>query len=94
MDWLSDNMFPMLESEWQAIVTSAAPGTRIIWRSGGLDTDFIQRVEVEIDGQAVKVPELLTYQRELAAQLHPQDRVHTYGSFYIADLKLPARSAV
>ena len=30
--------------------------------------------------------ELLTYDRELAAQLHGKDRVHTYGSFYIADV--------
>ena len=89
MDWLSDNMFPLLESEWQAIVNSAAPGTRMIWRSGGLATDFIERVEVEIGGRPYKAPQLLTYHRELAAQLHPQDRVHTYGSFYIADLRLP-----
>lgn len=89
MDWLSDNMFPLLESEWQAIVNSAAPGTRMIWRSGGLDTDFIERVEVEIGGRAYKAPQLLNYHRELAAQLHPQDRVHTYGSFFIADLRLP-----
>jgi len=86
MDWLSDNMFPLLESEWQAIVNAAAPRSRLIWRSGGLETDFIERVEVEVDGRAVKVPELLTFHKELAARLHPQDRVHTYGSFYIADL--------
>jgi S-adenosylmethionine-diacylglycerol 3-amino-3-carboxypropyl transferase len=89
MDWLSDNMFPLLESEWQAIVNSAAPGTRMIWRSGGLATDFIDRVEVEVAGRAYKAPQLLNYHPELAAQLHPQDRVHTYGSFYIADLRLP-----
>jgi hypothetical protein len=29
---------------------------------------------------------LLSYQTELASQLHVQDRVHTYGSFCIADL--------
>jgi S-adenosylmethionine-diacylglycerol 3-amino-3-carboxypropyl transferase len=90
MDWLSDNMFPLLESEWQAIVNSAAPQTRMIWRSGGLETDFIQRVEVEVGGRPYPVPQLLTYHQELAQQLHPQDRVHTYGSFYIADLQLPA----
>jgi S-adenosylmethionine-diacylglycerol 3-amino-3-carboxypropyl transferase len=89
MDWLSDNMFPLLESEWQAIVNAAAPGTRLIWRSGGLETDFIERVEVEVGGRAYRVPQLLTYHQALAAELHPQDRVHTYGSFYIADLHVP-----
>jgi S-adenosylmethionine-diacylglycerol 3-amino-3-carboxypropyl transferase len=82
-------MFPLLESEWQAIVNAAAPGTRLIWRSGGLETDFIERVEVEVGGRAYRVPQLLTYHQALAAELHPQDRVHTYGSFYIADLHVP-----
>jgi len=33
-----------------------------------------------------KLPELLTFHPDLAAALHEKDRVHTYGSFYIADL--------
>jgi S-adenosylmethionine-diacylglycerol 3-amino-3-carboxypropyl transferase len=32
------------------------------------------------------VGDLLNYHRPLAAELHAKDRVHTYGSFYIADL--------
>jgi S-adenosylmethionine-diacylglycerol 3-amino-3-carboxypropyl transferase len=28
----------------------------------------------------------LTYHDQLAADLHEKDRVHTYGSFFIADL--------
>ncbi len=86
MDWLSDRFFPWLEGEWQAIVERAAPGTRILWRSGGLRTDFIDKVEVYRGGRLVKVNDLLTYQWELAAELHEKDRVHTYASFYIADL--------
>ena len=86
MDWLSDRFFPLLESEWQAIVDRAAPNTRIIWRSGGLRTDFIDQVQVTIDGKFQKLSPLLKYNRELATELHPKDRVHTYGSFYIADL--------
>ena len=30
MDWLSDHFFPMLESEWQAIIDRAAPGARTV----------------------------------------------------------------
>ena len=86
MDWLADRFFPLLESEWQAIVDRAAPGARAIWRSGGLRTDFIDRVKVRRNGRQVELPELLTYNEELAAELHAQDRVHTYGSFYIADI--------
>jgi S-adenosylmethionine-diacylglycerol 3-amino-3-carboxypropyl transferase len=86
MDWLSDKFFPLLEREWQAIVNRAAPGARAIWRSGGLRTDFLDRVRVEYDGRSQRLPELLTYHDKLAAELHRQDRVHTYGSFYIADI--------
>jgi S-adenosylmethionine-diacylglycerol 3-amino-3-carboxypropyl transferase len=86
MDWLSDKFFPLLELEWDAIIRRAAPGTRVIWRSGGLKTDFIDRVHVTAGGKQRPLPELLTFHDGLAAELHPKDRVHTYGSFYIADL--------
>ena len=46
MDWLSDRYFPALVAEWQAIVDRAAPAARAIWRSGGLQTDYIDRVAV------------------------------------------------
>jgi len=86
MDWLSDKFFPLLELEWQAILRRAAPGTRVLWRSGGLKTDFIDRVNVTAGGKQRLLPELLTFHRDQAAELHEKDRVHTYGSFYIADL--------
>ncbi|MEC8555168.1 MAG: BtaA family protein [Planctomycetota bacterium] len=86
MDWLSEHLFPMLELEWQAILDKATDSARILWRSGGLKTDFIDRVQVMRDGKQTFLPELLQYHEEKAAQLHELDRVHTYGSFYIADL--------
>jgi S-adenosylmethionine-diacylglycerol 3-amino-3-carboxypropyl transferase len=86
MDWLSDQYFSLLESEWQAIVDRAAPGARLIWRSGGLRTDFIDKVKINRDGQIQKIAPMLNYHPDLASELHEKDRVHTYGSFYIADL--------
>lgn len=86
MDWLSDQFFPLLESEWQAIVDRAAPGARIIWRSGGLRTDFIDEVKINRDGEIQKISPMLSYDEPLAHRLHEKDRVHTYGSFYIAEL--------
>ncbi len=85
MDWLSDRFFPLLESEWQAIADSASDSARIIWRSGGLRTDYINKVQVEVDGAMRNISEMLTYHKDLASELHVKDRVHTYGSFYIAD---------
>jgi S-adenosylmethionine-diacylglycerol 3-amino-3-carboxypropyl transferase len=86
MDWLSDHYFPLLESEWQAILSRAAPKTRILWRSGGLRTEFMNEVTVQRNGRSVKLPELLSFNSDLSSRLHQLDRVHTYGSFYIADL--------
>ncbi len=87
MDWLSDHFFPWLEAEWQAIVDRAAPNARILWRSGGLKTDYIDKVAVDHSGSTRKVAEMLEYDRDLSARLHKIDRVHTYASFYIATLK-------
>ena len=86
MDWLSDHFFPLLESEWQAILSRATSDARVLWRSGGLRTDFIEQVTVMHQGKSVQLSNLLKYHAELASKLHQLDRVHTYGSFYIADL--------
>lgn len=86
MDWLAHEYYPLLEAEWQAIVDRAAPNARLIWRSGGLRTDFVDDVRVTLRGRTCRVGDLLAYHRELAQHLHQQCRVHTYGSFTIADL--------
>lgn len=86
MDWLAGPRRALLEQEWQAIVDRAAPETRIIYRSGGLRVDFVDEVNVRFGGGRRRVGEILNYHRRLAAELHKIDRVHTYGSFYIADL--------
>jgi S-adenosylmethionine-diacylglycerol 3-amino-3-carboxypropyl transferase len=86
MDWLSTVHYPVLQQEWQAIVHRALPGTRLLWRSGGLQVDYVDPIEVHVGRGRRRLGELLTYQRDLATDLHRQDRVHTYGSFYIADL--------
>ena len=87
MDWLSSNLYDALVSEWDAILQRADEKTRILWRSGGLRTDFIDGVPVEFGGRKTNLGEILEMNTELAAELHKKDRVHTYGSFYIANLK-------
>lgn len=88
MDWLSSHRFPILEAEWQAIIEQSAPQTRILWRSGGLQTDYVNEVRVTVNGKPRKVGEILKYNKAITAELHPKDRVHTYGSFFVADLNL------
>jgi S-adenosylmethionine-diacylglycerol 3-amino-3-carboxypropyl transferase len=86
MDWLAFFKLPYLRDEWQAIVDRAAPETKIIYRSGGTEVDYVEPLEVDVRGKVKPMRELLRFQPELAKELHVKDRVHTYGSFYIADL--------
>lgn len=87
MDWLSTGKYPLLKRQWQVFLDRAAPNARFLWRSGGLKVDFVDPIEVEHHGRRRRLGELLTYQSDLADRLHRRDRVHTYGSFYIADLQ-------
>lgn len=86
MDWLSTFKYGALVSEWQAIVDRAAPKSRVLFRSGGLKVEFVDPIEVKVNGTRTRLGEMLSYQKEKAERLHAVDRVHTYGSFYIADL--------
>jgi S-adenosylmethionine-diacylglycerol 3-amino-3-carboxypropyl transferase len=86
MDWMSTHKIGALRAEWEAILDKAAPGARAIWRSGGMRVDYIDPLEVRLRGACQPLGSLLKYDHALTARLHPQDRVHTYGSFYVADL--------
>jgi S-adenosylmethionine-diacylglycerol 3-amino-3-carboxypropyl transferase len=86
MDWLADDDLATLESEWQHLVRRATPGARVLWRSGGSRTDFVDALHVEVNGRKRRVSSLLDYDHALATSLHAVDRVHTYGSFHVAQL--------
>ena len=82
MDWMTDAQSTLTE-EWQAIFDSAAPKSRLLWRSGGTETAFVDRLRLSKD---VTVGSRLSYDRGLAERLHALDRVNTYGSFHIAEV--------
>jgi S-adenosylmethionine-diacylglycerol 3-amino-3-carboxypropyl transferase len=86
MDWLSQAKDQSLADEWQAIFSRAAPGARVIWRSAGTSSDFVDRQSIALWGSDYQLGDVLAYRRDQAAELHARDRVHTYGSFHIADL--------
>jgi S-adenosylmethionine-diacylglycerol 3-amino-3-carboxypropyl transferase len=86
MDWLSTQNSELLEAEWQAIVDKARPGAMALWRSGGSRVDYVDPLLVQKGGRAQRVGDLLEYDKVSAAACHARDRVHTYGSFYIARL--------
>jgi S-adenosylmethionine-diacylglycerol 3-amino-3-carboxypropyl transferase len=75
LDWLVPHP-ELIEEEWRAIFAAAAPGARVIFRSGGPGAAFLPAA----------VRERLAFDTDRAKQLHAQDRVATYGSFHIARL--------
>ncbi|MBY0232784.1 MAG: BtaA family protein [Gemmataceae bacterium] len=86
MDWMSSALPEALSEEWSALLASAAPGARAIFRSAGLKVDYLDHLPVDYKGGTRQLGSLLRYDTATAERLHPLDRVHTYGSFYIADL--------
>ncbi len=86
MDWLSAAKLDALKDEWQAILKAAKKGARLIWRSGGMNVTFVDPLIVSYEGKSVRVGDVLTYHPQITEKLHSLDRVHTYGSFYLATL--------
>ena len=86
MDWLSTQENHLLQKEWQSSLDRARTGAMFLWRSGGREVDFVDPLCVNFQGREQRVGDLLTYDFTTADRLHPVDRVHTYGSFYIAKL--------
>jgi len=86
MDWMSFHNPAGLVEEWNAILDRARPGARAIFRSAGLKVSYLDHLSVAHRGREVELGGLLRYNSSFAAELHRKDRVHTYGSFYIADL--------
>lgn len=86
MDWLSNHRRNELSTEWQLILERSRPGTRIIWRSAARKVDYVDSIPVQLHGRTSMVGELLEYKSDLARELHQEDRVHTYASFYVAEV--------
>jgi S-adenosylmethionine-diacylglycerol 3-amino-3-carboxypropyl transferase len=86
MDWMSHEAPDLLQKEWQAILDRAANHARFLWRSAGFKVDYVDPIQVTRDGASCRVGDLLRYNHAKAGECHTRDRVHTYGSFYIADL--------
>lgn len=76
-DWLAWKDPIGLREEWDLILANSRPGTRILLRSAGLDCGFIPDA----------IRERLRFRPELTEPLHPTDRVGTYGSLHLAEVR-------
>jgi S-adenosylmethionine-diacylglycerol 3-amino-3-carboxypropyl transferase len=76
-DWLALHDPRALREEWELILANSRPGTRILLRSAGLDCSFIPD---DIIGR-------LRFCPDLSDSLHLTDRVGTYGSLHLAEVR-------
>jgi S-adenosylmethionine-diacylglycerol 3-amino-3-carboxypropyl transferase len=86
MDWMGHSFPEALQLEWDAIAERARPGSRILFRSGATDPAFLDSTRLNGPGGGKSLRDALVYHPEMAQDLHRRDRVHTYASFFIADL--------
>lgn len=83
MDWLYQNHYDVLKKQWGQLIRRSQDQSKIIWRSASPAVDFIDPIELE---SGKTLGDVLRYDNTLAAHLHSQDRVHTYGSFYVTEV--------
>ncbi len=84
MDWLAANNSVDLQREWQALIKHADPEAMFLWRSLGLNTEYVDQVQVPVQGKPHRVCELVRYDEALSEQLHAQERVSVYGCVRVA----------
>ena len=88
MDWLADRCFPSLVTEWRAIVARAAEDARLIWRSGGLRTGYLDRVQVQM-GRLTMVPDWFAAVQQAQRILRPGGLIGVVD-FYVSRKYPPA----
>ena len=74
-----------LEAEWTLIRRCAAPGARVLLRSAHRHPPFLHSVRTGPAREPLAA--WLRFDERLAADLHRRDRVHTYASFHVAEIR-------
>lgn len=76
-DWLASHDQAALEEEWDLILANSRPGTRILMRSASPTIGFIPQ----------RALARLHLHTDLATATHHRDRVGTYGSTLLAEVR-------
>ncbi len=76
-DWLAWHDPVALKEEWDQILMNAAPKAKILMRSASANIDFVPDC----------IKQALTFFPELTEPLHKKDRVGTYGSVHMAEVR-------
>lgn len=85
LDWMGAHRPDELSAEWDLILRRAKPDALAIFRSARAEPPWLPSAMVDSpNGGKMRLGERLRFDRPLAAALHAQDRVGTYGGFHIA----------
>jgi S-adenosylmethionine-diacylglycerol 3-amino-3-carboxypropyl transferase len=76
-DWMSDRQ---LDELWRAIMRTAAPGARVIFRTAGEESVIARRLDRRLLAN-------WDYRFEESMALHARDRSSIYGGFHLYVLK-------
>jgi S-adenosylmethionine-diacylglycerol 3-amino-3-carboxypropyl transferase len=85
-DWMGAHRPHDLAAEWDLILARARPDALAIFRSARADPPWLPTVRLGGPNAGTSLGERLRFDRDLAASLHTQDRVGTYGGFHVAHL--------
>lgn len=85
LDWMGAHRPHDLADEWGLVLARAAPGAMAIFRSARAEPPWLATAQLAGPGR-VRLLDRLRLDRALAAELHAEDRVGTYGGFHIAHL--------
>ncbi|MGK7371528.1 MAG: DUF3419 family protein [Candidatus Halalkalibacterium sp. M3_1C_030] len=76
-DWLAGAKPDVLAKEWQMILENARPGAKILFRSAGKHCNFLPDF----------IFKHVDFKKDKTEFLHTKDRVGTYGSTHLAEVK-------
>jgi S-adenosylmethionine-diacylglycerol 3-amino-3-carboxypropyl transferase len=85
-DWMGAHRPDDLAHEWDLLLNRATPGAMAIFRSARAEPPWLPNVRLGAAHGGIRLGERLRFDRPLAARLHTQDRVGTYGGFHVAHL--------
>jgi S-adenosylmethionine-diacylglycerol 3-amino-3-carboxypropyl transferase len=85
MDWMSSYYPDLLVEEWNAIHRRITDDGRVLLRSSHHEPPYLDVVHV--GPHRTPLREWLSFRGDEARELHLRDRVHTYASFYIGDVR-------
>jgi len=85
-DWMGAHRPHDLSAEWDLILARSRPDTLAIFRSARAEPPWLPAVRLGGANAGLNLGERLRFDRGLAARLHEQDRVGTYGGFHVAHI--------